>query len=322
MRLKFLSLIAVLTLCGTTVFADSSASILVNVVPENPAPNETVSIDVSSYASNLDSVFISWSVDGRSVSSGIGKKSFTLSAPDAGSENIVTARIQLPDGALEKRIVIRPNVMVLLWQANDSYVPPFYRGKALPTIDSEIKIVALPEVRTPAGQVNPKNMTYTWKKDYTNMAQDSGYGKNSFFYTNDYLENSNTVGVTATTLDQNYSSEASMDVGTTDPKIVFYKKDSGLGIIWEEVLADSHRVNGSEIIVAIPYFISPKQLLDPSLVWNWFINDTFIPISSFRKNILPLQTQSGVSGTSKIRLEIENKDRIFQNTSREINVEI
>ena len=38
--------------------------------------------------------------------------------------------------------------MVLLWQANDSYVPPFYKGKALPGADTKIKIVAMPEIRS------------------------------------------------------------------------------------------------------------------------------------------------------------------------------
>jgi len=33
--------------------------------------------------------------------------------------------------------------MVLLWQADDSYVPPFYEGKALPSPNSEIKVVAM-----------------------------------------------------------------------------------------------------------------------------------------------------------------------------------
>src|SRR3989338_4645322 len=234
MKFRFLFLILLLlgfSFLTPKTFAQSASGILVNVNPQNPSPDDSVSITLSSYAVNLDSVFISWTADGKGASSGVGKKSFSITAPAAGTEKIVIARINLPEGTAEKRIVIRPNVMVLLWQANDSYVPPFYRGKALPTTDSEIKIVALPELRTATGSVDAKNMTYTWRKDYTNMQGDSGYGKNSFFYTNDYLENSNTVEVTASTLDQNYSSAASIDVGTVEPKMVFYKKDSRLGII-------------------------------------------------------------------------------------------
>ena len=292
-----------------------SSGILVDMVPANPSPYEEVSITLSSYSSNLDSVLITWSVNGRTASSGTGKKSFSVKAAAAGSEIIVVATVSLPAGTTETRIIIRPAVMSLLWQANDSYVPPFYKGKALPTPDSEVKVVAMP------GVSDPKNMTYSWKKDYTNDGEASGYGKQSFLYTNDYLENSNNVSVTASTIDQKFTSEASIDIGTWQPKILFYKNDSALGTLFEKALADSHRIEGKEILVAVPYFISPEEIRTPSLIFNWFINDSQVSVSDFRKNVMPLVAQSGVSGTSKLRLEIENTNRIFQSASKEINLE-
>ncbi len=323
MKLKFILLISALVLLQTTLYAASPSSVLVNIAPENPAPYEDVTISLNSYASNLDNVSILWSLNGRNVLSGIGKKSFSLKAPAAGSEAIITANISFPDGNIEKRIILRPSVMVLLSQAMDSHTPPFYKGKALPTLDSEIKIVAMPEIRNSSGGlVNSKNMTYAWKKDYTNDQEGSGYGKNFFIFTNDYLENSNTVSVVAETVDQKYSSEASIDVDVTEPKIVFYKNDNALGTIWERSLDDSYRMGDSSMLVeAVPYFISPKQLLHPYLIWNWSINDVTISVPSFRKNFMPLQVQSGTSGTSNLKLLIENQDQIFQTSSKEINIE-
>jgi len=211
--------------------------------------------------------------------------------------------------------------MVLLWQANDSYVPPFYKGKALPVADSEIKVVAMPEIKNDSSNVSSENMTYAWKKDYTNNVDGSGYGKNFFLYTNDYLDDSNNVSVTASTVDQKYSSDASINIGMTQPKILFYKNDNSLGTIWNNALTDPHKIQGSEIINAVPYFISPKEIQNPRLVWNWFINDNPVTVPIFRKNLMPLQVQSGVSGTSQLRLEIENQDKIFQTTSSEISIE-
>ncbi|KKQ28022.1 MAG: hypothetical protein US41_C0011G0015, partial [Parcubacteria group bacterium GW2011_GWB1_37_13] len=216
MRLKFslLCLIITFALFGIIstlkIYAAPSSGILVNVVPSNPAPRENTNITLKSYENNLDSVLIIWSVDGKKVSSGIGKKSFSVNAPDAGSETTVVATISLPEGAIETKIIVKPVVMVLLWQANDSYVPPFYKGKALPAPDSEVKVVAMPEVKS---NILPQNMTYYWKKDYTNNVDGSGYGKNFFLYTNDYLENSNNISVTASTIDQKYSFDANINIG-------------------------------------------------------------------------------------------------------------
>ena len=150
------------TLALSRAHAASESSVLVNVAPENPTPFEDVNITLNSYASNLDSVLITWSVNGKNILSGIGKKSFSLKTGPAGSTSIVTVVVSLPDGDITKTITIKPSVMTLLFQANDSYVPAFYRGKALPTLGSEIKVVAMPEIG------NPKNMTYAWQKDYTN----------------------------------------------------------------------------------------------------------------------------------------------------------
>jgi hypothetical protein len=169
--------------------------------------------------------------------------------------------------------------------------------------------------------VDPNNLVYAWKQDYTNRQENSGYGKNSFIYTSDYLENSNNIEVTASTTDQKYSSEASLNIGMTQPKIIFYKNDVNLGTIWEQALADGHKIQGDEVIEAAPYFISPKDIRIPTLTWSWSINDSFVNILGLRKNLMPLKVQTGVSGTSKIKLEINNNDKIFETASKEINVE-
>ena len=326
MKLKFLSyFVLIFALFGAFLpvktNSASPSSILIDIVPENPAPNENVTISLTSYASNLDSVVISWSINGKTVSSGIGQKSFSLRAPGAGQETSVVANIALPDGAIDTRIIIRPAIMVLLWQANDSYVPPFYKGKALPTPDSTVKVVAMPEIKIGSGLLSPKNMTYSWRKDYGNEQDAGGYGKNFFIYTNDYLEDSNNIEATASTTDQKYSSKSSIDIKTAQPKILFYKNDPILGTIWEEALASGHIIVGDEIIEAAPYFISPGDIRIPTLTWNWFINDSLVNVSSLRKNLIPVKVQAGVSGTSKIKLEISNIYKIFENASKEISVE-
>ncbi len=301
--------------------AASESSIFINLAPPYPAPYENVSVALNSYTYSLDSVLISWSENGKVIASGTGKKSFSATAPAAGSGMEITATIYLSDGAVEKIITIRPSVMELLWQANDSHVPPFYRGKALPTADSEVKVVAMPEIRTSNGLTDPNNMTYAWKKDYTNNVDGSGYGKNFFLYVNDYLEDSNTISVTASTTDQQYSNRASIDIGTAEPKILFYKNDSALGTLWDMALGDTHKIEGPEVLRAVPYFISPEEIRTPSLIWNWSINDSPVILPSLQKNLMPLKAEESRHGTSKLRLNIENQDKIFQTVDKEINIE-
>lgn len=301
--------------------AASPSSVFVRVAPENPAPNEEVTITLGSYSQNLDSVSISWSVNGKTAATGIGQKSFSIQAPAAGVEMGIAANIALPDGNLEKLVRIRPTVMALLWQANDAYTPPFYKGKALPIAESSVKIVAIPEIKSGSGTVSPKNMVYAWKKNYSNDPSASGYGKDYYILDNDYLEDRNNVSVTASTTDGKYSSAANANLNTFEPKMLFYKSDSELGTIWEHALQNGHKIEGEEIIEAAPYFISPGNIRTPSFTWAWSINGTYVSTTGIRKNVLPVRAESGTTGASRIKLEVHNKYKLLTSVAKEIRIE-
>lgn len=324
-KVSLLSLIATFAILGIVstpkISVAASTGININMVPENPEPYENTTINLSSYVENLDSVNIAWSVDGKNIASGVGKKSLSTNAPGAGGSTNVVATIYLTSGGVQTSITIKPSIMTLLWQANDSYVPPFYKGKALVAPDTEVKIVAIPEIRSGSLLMNPNNMTYAWERNYTNNVDGSGYGKNYFVYNSDYLEDSDNVRVKATTLDQTRSTTAYIDVGMTEPKILFYKKDPIFGTITERAFSDTHTINEKELIEAVPYFISPKELLNPILRWNWSINDNPVTLTDFRKNLMPLQVKEGTHGTSQVKLEITNQYKIFQTAEKTLSVE-
>ncbi|MBP6060412.1 MAG: hypothetical protein KA515_00185 [Candidatus Pacebacteria bacterium] len=305
----------------TTIHAQTPTDVSINVVPENPTPGGEVSLSLSSYSVDLDASQITWSVGGKTLLSGLGKTTLSLTAPALGAETSVNIRIRANGTIIDTKAVLNSSRMIVLWQADDSYTPPFYKGRALPAPDSGIKIVAIPEIKTGSSFVNPKNMTYTWRKDYTNDQEAAGYGKNYFTYNSDYLDPSNYIEVSATTIDQKYSSSSALDVGTFKPKLLFYKKDENLGTMFENALADGHKISDKEILFAAPYFISPKNIRIPRLTWTWSLNDQMVQNGSFVKNLLPLQVQSGVSGTSKLKLEVENMDKLTQSVKNEITLE-
>jgi len=320
MRLRIFFLLLLFCFPLTTG-AVSPSSISINVAPANPAPNEDVTITLGSYSSNLDGATISWSVNGKTAVSDVGLKSFRAKAPAAGAETRIVAKITLPDGNIEKAVLLRPTVLTLLWQADDSYVPPFYKGKALPIAESSVKIVALPEIKSGSGNANPKNLIYAWRKNYSNDPSASGYGKNYYLLATDYLDDRNNISVTVSTTDSKYSSAANINLNTFEPKMLFYRNDPELGTIWEHALQNGHKIEGEEIIEAAPYFISPGNLRIPSLTWAWSINSTYVSVAGIRKNVLPLKADSGSSGTSKIKLEVGNKYKLLTNLSKEISVE-
>lgn len=324
MQLKPVVLGLILILClfpiSQTIAQQESTSILMNIVPSNPSPGENVSITLSSYAENLDIATITWFMDGKNVLSGVGEKSFLLKAPNFGFETKITAKIKMAYEETQVSTIIRPAQMVMLWQATDSYVPPFYKGKALPTIETTVKVVSIPEIKVAGTFVNQKNLSYVWQKDFNNFPSESGYGKNYFIFKNDYFDNSNDISVTAYTVDQKYSAQGIISVGTFTPSISFYRKDENLGILWDNALSDNHFVENSDVIVASPYFISPKDIRIPFLNFNWSINGTLIRPLNENKQEFPVQTEEGISGTAIIKLEVDNINKLYQNASKEVYI--
>ncbi len=102
--------------------------------------------------------------------------------------------------------------------------------------------MAIPEIKNGSSFVNPSNLVYTWQLDQNNQEADSGYGKNSFTYTSDILDNSNDVSVDVATLNQQDSSEGNLNIRTVSPKIDFYKDDPTLGTAWQQALFDGYYV--------------------------------------------------------------------------------
>lgn len=301
--------------------AQTSSDIIIDMVPENPAPEEEISFTLSSYLMDLNTLRITWIENGKTVLSGIGKTYYSTVAKKAGEESTITVRVNYQSTDIENKVVIHPSSMVMLWQALDSYTPPFYKGKALPVADSKIRVVALPEIKSAGSFISPTNLSYYWRRDYSNDVQASGYAKNYFDYIADYLDPSSYIEVTANNTSQTLSASSAMNIGTYKPKIVFYSYDPDEGIIFEQALADGYKINEKGILMAVPYFISPENLMNPRLSWTWYINNSATASTGYQKYLLPVQVRSGVSGKSNIKLEVENLDRVFQTDKSEINVE-
>ena len=299
-----------------------SSDVFMQLSPENPAPGDTVTITLSSYAQDLNSDRIDWFVNGKNTLSGIGEKSITVQAPDAGSIITILAQITLPgNNKTQITTSISPARMTLLWQAYDSYVPPFYKGKALPSPGTWIKAVAIPEIITGNTQVKPENMVYNWQRDYTNIQDGAGYGKDNYLYKDNYFNSSTNIEVTAATTSGQYSSAGNVKVTTTIPQLSFYRKDDNLGIVWDNALKDNYTMQGPQVVVvAAPYSISPSFIKDPSLVFKWYINNSLVTLTNDDKTSMPLKAIEGSSGSAELKLSIYSLTNLTQSADKEINI--
>ncbi|MCA9353469.1 hypothetical protein KC842_01180 [Candidatus Nomurabacteria bacterium] len=308
-----------------TVNPADTITIGIDSVPENPAPGESVTINLTSFSTDLNRANISWQVGGETVLSGYGRKSFSTKAPAAGQTLEIKVVITTGNGiAVERNIFITPQDVDILWEAVDSYTPPFYRGKALPGREAIVRIVAIPHFKNTIGQnINSGDLVYNWKQNYNNMQDYSGYGKNSYTYKNAFLDKEDKISVTITSRDGSVSSQKELTIRPSSSEVVFYKYEPLKGILYNQALGTNTNLTSDEInIVGEPYFISTnyKNISRSSNNISWKINGSSAN-SSGTRNQITLQKPDGVSGTSSVEISVTNPNTVFQKISGILNIE-
>lgn len=319
-----LSLIVLtMLLIGSSAFAQVRATdIVLSIYPENPNPNQNITATLNSHAIDLDKANIYWSLNNEEVGGGVGKKTFSFKTGSLGSSSVLSATIDTVDGqSMLKTATISPTNVDILWEAYDVYSPPFYKGKTLVGSQGSFKVVAIPNIVYQGSMVSPNNLSYTWSKDGSVKTDSSGWGKNHLIFQNSYLDKDNNIEVKVSDIAGGITASGKLNLKTTTPKIVFYKNDRNLGMVWEKSISDGFTIEKEgSTLVAEPYFFSPKNLNSSSLSFDWYINGDKIP-TQLTKNILPIAPEAGKSGTATIKLLVNNINTLFQSAEQKLNVQ-
>lgn len=250
----------------------SNAPVFLSSNPAYPGPNETVTLTLTSTALDLSRSDITWVVDGRTTQ-GVGMTTIDISTGPLGSETSVAATAEALDGSSGGvEATIRPAQLDLIWES-DSYVPPFYSGRALAGSNATIHLVALPWFKDDAGTVMPSTIDYQWYRDDTLLKNVSGFNRTSVQLPGPPLFGSATYRVEATSFDGEIHASAEVTIAATDPSLSLYENHPLFGILFHRAIQNNSRSPEIEqTVTAVPYFAHIRSLKDPSLEFSWRAN--------------------------------------------------
>lgn len=307
-----------------TTYAQTSAdSIFTDIIPETPGAFQDVTIKLKSYSYNLLGSKITWTVDGGVVLSDTGAISYSFKTKDVGKATNIVITILTGGETIQKGISIQPQNVDMLWEAPDSYVPPFYKGKALPSTEGQVRVVAFPIVKSSNGTpVKTNDFIYKWSKDFSYIQNASGYNKQAFSLTSSYFNDQETVSVEIVGISQQYKAQKTIKIKASSPKVVFYKEDPDWGIYYNKALGRNTSITTGTSIIAAPYNFSPKNPTSPFIRYTWLINDKTVRKTG-PSNKLSLQIGStSESNLAKIDLSLENTSKLFQKASHYLVVNL
>lgn len=295
--------------------AIESSDLQIRTSPENPKSFETVNLFIESFGRNLDNSEISWTVNGKTVKKGIGEKSISIKTGGAGVITTVYVSLKTNDNSsvLTKTIKIIPAEVALVWEAVDSYTPPFYKSKALHSRGGIVVISAIPNIVGTNGiSIKPSQLIYTWSKNGTILGSKSGYGKQSLVVSEDsYVRDGDIISVEVKSKDETLTASNSIAISPIDPLIILYEDNPLYGKMQNKAVSDNLNLTSSEIsLEAEPYYFSTKNP-EKNLQFYWLMNgNTILPPE--KQNEIVLRKPAGVSGLSEISLQIQHNNAVLQ----------
>ncbi len=291
------------------------------VYPEIPRPNQDVRITAEAYGTDLNTHLIVWKVNGKEALKGIGEKVFRFTMGDSGVVTNVEMTISpknAPD--IVRNFSFTPIDVDILWEA-DTYTPPFYKGKALFSMESTVNFVALPNIIVNGSKLNNQDVVYKWKIDRKIQNGISGYGKNSMSYTGPiiyknpliqaeiYSANDPTIkGLNGTTI--NY----------INTKALVYEDNPRYGILFNKAIVGNYSMQSNEVkFSAFPYFFSTKNKNSSSAQYTWNLNSYRLNIPQDQNSAI-FRRKDSAAGNSVIAVDVQNPNRIFQRGASGFNV--
>ncbi len=288
------------------------------VTPEVPRAYEEATIRVTNYSTNLAEDRITWTVNGSVVQDQIGGTSITIPMRGIGEETrvVVSVMSRKLGEFFSKELLVNPGDVAILWEAN-TYTPPFYKGKPLPSYKSTVKLIPFPTLVSKGKNISPDQLLYEWKRNYRNVEALSGFGKRSAsFETGGGLQEER-LKLLVRDPNSGAQTEREVTIAITEPKLLLYAGSPLFGFRYEEALGKSFLLSNEETTIkGEPYFASKEELEDGSAPLKWSQNGKSIP--SLNQSVTLHKPTTG--GSSRIDASIDNPKRILQSAKSSITI--
>lgn len=264
----------------------------------NPNPGEAVSVTVITFAFDKQFASYRWYVNDtlQSDASGTGRFNFTLASGTEGETKRVRVDVTTPDGlSKSKSVTITVTSSPLYWWA-DTTIPYWYRGKSLPTLGSDIHVLALPKTNT--------SLTYRWEFNNNFIQSSSGQDHNIFTYKSTFPVKEK-IRVTMRNEDGSFLKRSEIGIQPSESRVNIHEVKPLSGIAFEKALGMLIGVSGRPIdFRAVPFYFPREQLLD--LTYTWTLNSQTFSGTYTNPDLFTLTSNSGDSSSNSLSVGVGN----------------
>ncbi|MBI2628295.1 MAG: hypothetical protein HYW71_02600 [Candidatus Niyogibacteria bacterium] len=283
----------------------------ITFLPDNPTPNSPVTVKLKSYQFDVNRAAITWEVDGKVIAGGLSEKTIQLTSPDLGKTKKLIVYVTTADGIqASQTFILNGNDLDFLWEAMTS-VPAGYKGKALPSAGSTVKVSAIPYLFKDNKKLSPESLVYEWSLDFNKKISASGAGKDSFTFSLDGNQDRTIVLKVSDRLETiSFEKGFTISGDNTPPEILFYEEHPLEGPIYRRALLEEVSLRANDLALrAEPFYFSQENIAN--LSYEWKMNNK--PLANEeRPRVLNLLAPAQSAGKTAIEVTIKHPDKFLQ----------
>ena len=314
-------LFAVLFITPFGLHAQTVNDLSLGVTPSLPGAYEGVEIRLSSYSVDLSRSQIIWYVNDVSKAEETGLTTFKTKTGALGKPITVRASVKTQSGSkFSRSITFVPAEVDIVWSAH-TYTPPFYKGKALASSESLIRLYAIANIVDSNGKrLTPNQLTYNWEQDGIRLGKISGVGKDGAVLQALPVPNARSyITVTVSKTGSSLQAKNTLVVRTANPAALFYEKHPLEGSRYNKALTAFEFPKGEATIRIEPYFFSLDDVQNKKIEYQWFINNK-VTTPSDNNQELTLRHENDARGLARIIATITNHSRLVQDAENNLNI--
>lgn len=300
-----------------------STDILLSLSPVYPGPHEQVRVTAQTYSFDVNTIPLSWYVNGKLVKSSKGATVITITTGAIGTPTTIKVIANPPTlTRYEKTLTIWPSDFQVLWYT-DTYTPVGYRGKALPVRGSIVTFSTLPLFVGKNGSYNPETLLYEWRVDNILQKNKSGRGEKTFSLPITKSKNvPPRVSVRVYNEDKTITQEKHLLVAVREPELIFYELHPLRGPLYQQSFGNTYKIasGGETQILAEPYYTSGRPI-DLNFIWK-IENTALTPTPTKHPEVLAYYTEAGSVADQNISLEIQNPFNILEQIRKSFRIHV
>lgn len=294
--------------------ADITSGFSLEASALSPNAGETVSVEVVTFAFDKNAANYQWYVNGAldRAQSGRGAWRMSVAAPPEGGKRTIRVDITTPSGQGRSQSLTIQTASAPLYWWTDTSVPYWYKGKALPSVGSQITMMALPSTRSTS------QLSFQWQINGSIVSQSSGVGRQTFsFRLGVPIEER--IEVRMRDFAETFDKSVEGGIAPVEPQVGIYEVRPLRGVVYETSLREFSAPSGEpHDFVAVPFFF-PRTA---DLSYRWGLNgEKFIGAPPDPWKFI-LTSKAGAQSSDALSVTVEDSARQAVRATTDLAVQL